>query len=1366
MGNNNDLTNNKNIREETITKIKNLYNYLQKTNKDKMNTEVEELDKINASPQINSQKIEKEKDHIYIKFLENPNIISDPSNCYELLNLLINELNKDIKNKNTLFLPFLNLFPKLIEVYINSTIDDDINDNFNPENCRKNQEIFKNIIKNSFINRKILQTVYDYFSNLYNECCEGNISQDTIKKFPKIVRLWEKFYLTDTNTKINSTFCSIGCNFNVHFYKKIDINKSNIKIIHIQINLVKSDYMNLLKEDNYSIKINNIIVFEINYNKILSNDIKFIHIKININLKNIEIEFGYDLNYTLLKNVKLKNISNIENITILEKFFGEINSFTVEIEKEDNHISYKFKPIAIRNKCFIFHSSKKIEIKNNYKEDNYPYIKISPERFLTVNLINNFNNKSEFIDYLGGVKQFLPFVYIIKNLNGKINEKILFYFTSSIFKILIQNLSQQENQREILNKYLSFIFYLTFIICEININLIDNFIEIICNYGSSDIKEILQNLVVIILETQINKDKINSSYLSDIPIDYFLKPEKSYNELYKHYMKELFSWNNMWSQKNIFFGKNNENIEIKYKQTNYYTKNFQQPFVVPVLEMKDYYPKFSKLKKFDLYKNPKNKIFSYDFNLYNQKAIDLIDLIINKNNVKCIKKEECCLVKKTHHIPGKVYCDYYDSEKNLKIVFEANIKLIPNETCNNNEKTNKLCYGSIFECPEKDLGRIITINSKKILFILIREYYHRFSAIEIFTINKSYYFNFKISFNTKPNIILDQIKRMDKFSEIKNNKMILGYFNKNFENYLYPLFKDDITNWEKKINFYNNFDLLQLINIFSNRSFNDMFQYPIFPTLYNFINYSRDMSSQIGLQNISEESLARKQLILNTYKSDEEDMGVCQNLDQELHLFDIHYSNPVFVCNYLLRVFPFSFIAIEFQGDNFDTPQRLFYSIKSSLLYNLQSKCDLREMIPELYYLPELFYNKNNIKFKLLSNGNKIDDVLIDSSDLNQLEKVASFLLKMKIWLDEVRDINKWIDLIFGVNQKFYEEGDKKTGKKYQYYETNSYVLFKEDPNILNNNISMGTVNFGLLPYQLFTKNFPVNNIVIDENSQEYKDLKKLCISIFEDEHIKNIYNPKISFICKGRVLLDQNYINIINDQEVMPVNESYYEFELSKYPKDVDNYSVFNKVFENITIHDKDQRIKKMIFSKSLTNIVNYYFVGDIFGTLLIYHLIKTEDINKNISDANGEENSYLSYKKEIIISPQIKVKLIKKIYGHEKEIIYIDFNPRLNLLLTYAADNYINIYLYPEFKLINVIDTLNFRGNDNKYALNEVVLFSSPFPSIRCDSEDYIYFLTINGELIKKREKSEEEKGKKLIFVIDKNFGLLMDNITLPKY
>ena len=53
-----------------------------------------------------------------------------------------------------------------------------------------------------------------------------------------------------------------------------------------------------------------------------------------------------------------------------------------------------------------------------------------------------------------------------------------------------------------------------------------------------------------------------------------------------------------------------------------------------------------------------------------------------------------------------------------------------------------------------------------------------------------------------------------------------------------------------------------------------------------------------------------------------------------------------------------------------------------------------------------------------------------------------------------------------------------------------------------------------------------------------------------------------------------------------------------------------------------------------------------------------------------------------------------------------------------------------------------------------------SYPFPMIVCCNKNYIYLLSINGELIK-NEKLEEDQ--KVLFYVDKSFGLIGDSVEI---
>ena len=143
--------------------------------------------------------------------------------------------------------------------------------------------------------------------------------------------------------------------------------------------------------------------------------------------------------------------------------------------------------------------------------------------------------------------------------------------------------------------------------------------------------------------------------------------------------------------------------------------------------------------------------------------------------------------------------------------------------------------------------------------------------------------------------------------------------------------------------YYNNYDLLTIINILSNRSFKDVYQYPVFPMLYkpfckinNYnkigkdeIKQERDLSKHIGLQELTKGNVKRVELFL---KKDEDEGKAEEEEEDEFDktnvLFNTFYSSHSYTANYLMRLIPYCFIAVEIQGKYFDAPDRLDYSIE------------------------------------------------------------------------------------------------------------------------------------------------------------------------------------------------------------------------------------------------------------------------------------------------------------------------------------------------------------------------------------------------------------------------------------------------------
>lgn len=61
--------------------------------------------------------------------------------------------------------------------------------------------------------------------------------------------------------------------------------------------------------------------------------------------------------------------------------------------------------------------------------------------------------------------------------------------------------------------------------------------------------------------------------------------------------------------------------------------------------------------------------------------------------------------------------------------------------------------------------------------------------------------------------------------------------------------------------------------------------------------------------------------------------------------------------HFLIRLQPFSRGARELQSGRWDIPDRLFYSIKELYFNSINEMSDVRELVPEVYILPEMFIN-------------------------------------------------------------------------------------------------------------------------------------------------------------------------------------------------------------------------------------------------------------------------------------------------------------------------------------------------------------------------------------------------------------------------
>ena len=793
----------------------------------------------------------------------------------------------------------------------------------------------------------------------------------------------------------------------------------------------------------------------------------------------------------------------------------------------------------------------------------------------------------------------------------------------------------------------------------------------------------------------------------------------------------------------------------------------------------------------ELYKNLQKISNNLDFG--KQEEFAILEKTNKSKNQEGIKNKYflACLVKPSHHIKGVFFLEeneiYFKVFLNQKTGNEMNdVEVAFKTTDDDYDKERQTCFGSYFRCHPKDKNLYkISINYNNIKFLLRRRYYYKNSAIEIYTsTNKIYYFNFKYEEDreTVINEIVHKLQEyariLDDLKEPKNiydnvvgyqNTLVLKARKKNNKKKLKIKLSKKFLRWKEWR--MSTFELLMWLNIYSNRSYNDISQYPVFPWVLsnyedpikndsNNYNY-RDLTLPMGMMELNEEGERRKELFMETYDilKNESDGSM------KPYIYGSNYSNPMYVCNFMMRLFPFTHISIELQGNKFDDANRLFLSVKNSFLNSITQKTDVRELIPEFFYLPEIFININGLNMGVEENGNKVNDVLTPCKN-NPYE----FILTMKTVLeneDISSSIQNWFDLIFG-----YKSKGKEAELANNLFTESSY---QEDINI--NNIEdkesfLRRVEFGLIPSQIMTKECSKRekkeDIITDKQimdnsakliSSEAKVGNEQDKDIFKDDvlllKVKYTSLDTLTLILNNNIIIEKNIYYSFYDNTYLDeiVNKVYLDKEMNKISDFYSNNSNNNKVFE---ICNKG---KTIIMGGFYDEKIKINFIGiESFSTdINSIELIPFNEDSAIITVAVDKDEEYLllgNNKGNVALYKinleEKKIDKLLTLSNQMSPINYIHCNSILNLWVSTSIDGYINLYTLPLCKLVR---TIKVQAKKCSYAF----LISSPLPSVVviCDeggnSDLYVY--SINGNIISKKQ--EYFQIDKPIIMRDANFN-----------
>jgi len=279
----------------------------------------------------------------------------------------------------------------------------------------------------------------------------------------------------------------------------------------------------------------------------------------------------------------------------------------------------------------------------------------------------------------------------------------------------------------------------------------------------------------------------------------------------------------------------------------------------------------------------------------------------------------------------------------------------------------------------------------------------------------------------------------------------------------------------------SNFEYLLHINTLAGRSFNDLTQYPVFPWIIadysskvldlNNAHAFRDLTKPMGA--LSE---ARVQKAMEKY----ENLKEVNDPHQPAFHWGTHYSTPTAVSYYLVRLEPFTRCMYNINDGKLDVPGRTFHSIQQAYCLSsgqTGSQSDVKELIPEFFFLPEFLENRNRINFGQMDSGHVVDEIILppwaNGSAIEFVRKHREALESEYV----SQNLHHWIDLIFGYKQR----GDRSVDSLNVFYHY-TYEDCTESIDMIHSDTEREAIyeqirHYGQCPHQLFKKPHPQRKV-------------------------------------------------------------------------------------------------------------------------------------------------------------------------------------------------------------------------------------------------------------------------------------------------
>ena len=403
----------------------------------------------------------------------------------------------------------------------------------------------------------------------------------------------------------------------------------------------------------------------------------------------------------------------------------------------------------------------------------------------------------------------------------------------------------------------------------------------------------------------------------------------------------------------------------------------------------------------------------------------------------------------------------------------------------------------------------------------------------------------------------------------------------------------------------SNFRYLMLVNSYSSRSLNDFSQYPIFPVLVKSFEdeciVTRNLELPIGM--IGDEK--RKESFITRYQQ-----SGSFNKGQNYN-YGSHYSSPAIVLSFMIRLRPYQHGCLAIQNGVFDLADRLFFNFKSTIKNIINDISDVREIIPELYYLPAIYFNLNQFDFGKNQGNTRVHDVLIPSFYKNNAFRMIYELRKLLENNKVSADIGKWIDLIFGYNQN----GDR--AKKlnnvffhltYENCMKNIEITNDEQLEAIENQI----YHFGQTPFQIFYSKHSAKNEIIKRRTL-LNDRINSSYGVIKSFDVQNRME-KVYFMKKMKSEEIENGFLIFNVKKTTIVVYKY--FETVAFIENIKSYTIrLDEIYKIDKIRDYlNSQLTHFKIDSTVEIIGNFKIVfgGFLDGQIVIFSIKSQKKVSE----------------------------------------------------------------------------------------------------------------------------------------------------------